>query len=129
MYLSVRRTRYTGALAALVGLLGGCARHIETRDVVSPDHEITLRIAHDLSGGAAVPDVTSVYLLLPKASASNGTLIFKGSTMWNFSAAWRGSRIIELSYTDGFVSKCVPVAELSAAVKVSVLGCKLGGAT
>jgi hypothetical protein len=111
------------AIAGLIGILWGCSREIETKDVYSSDRAFIIRIETDESGGAAVSDVTSVYLLA-SASMENKKLIFKGSSMAHFTADWRGPRLIDISYTDGFVSQCAVGPILSGDQSVTILGCK-----
>lgn len=116
--------KHAAALVGLSAVLCGCSKHVETKETRSPDGRVVLRIEVDESGGAAVPDVTSAFLLMPNASPATKKLIFKGSAMSAFSAEWSGPGVITLSYTNGYVSACAATAELSAEVKVSVLGCK-----
>ena len=67
-------------IAYLIGFLWGCSKEIETKNIYSSDGVFILRIETDESGGAAVSDVTSVYVL-PSASIKDRKLIFKGSSM------------------------------------------------
>lgn len=105
--------------------LNGCARRqVEVHDALSPDGKITLRIEVDETGGAAVPDVTSVYLFLSDAGPNRKRLAFKGSAMSSFDAAWRGSRSVVLSYGAGYVSACNAMLGLPGEIKVDVVGCR-----
>jgi len=115
----------SGAIACLIPVLFGChdKRIVETKDLYSPDGQVILRVEVDETGGAAVPDVTNVYLLMPNGRTAS-KLLFRGSAMSNFSATWRAPGQIELSYSDGYVSQCDPAPVLSADKKVSVVGCK-----
>jgi hypothetical protein len=110
--------------ACLVFVPIGCARHLETKDVYSPGGRLFLRIEIDESGGAAVSDVTSVFLFLSNSGASSGELIFKGSAMSNFSADWRGPDLVQLAYTDGYVSICDAAPAPIAQKGIRVIGCK-----
>jgi hypothetical protein len=111
------------AIACLIGFLCGCSKEIETKDIYSSDRVFILRIETDESGGAAVSDVTSVYVL-PSASIKDRKLIFKGSSMSHFRADWRGTGIVEISYSDGFVSQCNGEPILFGDKSVKLLGCK-----
>ena len=113
-----------GSLVLLTIILSGCSKKIETKEVYSPDREFILRTEIDESGGAPVADVTSVYLRLSSSSSRHGQLVFKGSAMGEFNAAWEQASLIRLSYTGGYVFTCMPTAELAPDKKVSVLGCK-----
>jgi hypothetical protein len=110
-------------IACLIGILWGCSKEIETKDIYSSDRAFIIRIETDESGGAAVSDVTSVYLL-PSTSMNNKKLIFKGSSMANFRVNWQGPGQIGLSYSDGFVSQCNGGPILFGDRSVKVSGCK-----
>lgn len=111
-------------LIACAAVLIGCTEHIERRDVRSPDGRLTLRLEINESGGAAVPDVTSVFLLSSQPPGAGGKLIFRGSAMSQFDAIWGNSRQVILSFQGGYVSTCVATVMLAANVKVAVMGCK-----
>ena len=104
-------------------LLTACSGPVETHQSSSPDGSITLRVEIDEGGGAAVADVTSVFLIPTNASGTSKTLIFKGTAMSNFSAKWRDDQTVELSYTAGYVSKCDPEPTLDTRRTVRVHGC------
>jgi hypothetical protein len=70
------RSKWVFVFACLVFALIGCTRHLETKDIYSPSGGFFLRIEIDESGGAAVSDVTSVYLFPSNSGASSGKLIF-----------------------------------------------------
>ena len=74
-------------------------------------------------GGAAVADVTSVFLIPASSRGASGALIFKGSAMSHFSAKWRDDQNVELSYTAGYVSKCDPEPTLDTHQTFRVHGC------
>ena len=127
-----REVGCAGLLAILLLMICGCSDSskslIDTTDVKSPDGEIILRLVDDRTGGAAVSGWMRVYALRSNAPASSKKVIFQGSAMGmgnfgNFSAIWRGARLIKLSHTGGYVVECHPTVELSADMKVSVLGC------
>lgn len=103
--------------------LAFCSNEVETHEVYSPDRKLVLRIAVDWSGGAAVSDLTSVYVF-PAASPKKGNTLFKGSAMSEFSANWLGPRQIAVSYNDGYVSQCDSALVLSTGERISVSGCK-----
>jgi len=111
------------AIACLIGFLWGCSKEIETKEIYSSDRAFILRIETDESGGAAVSDVTSVYVL-PSASIKDRKLIFKGSSMSHFRADWGRTGVIEISYSDGFVSQCNGGPILFGDKSVKLLGCK-----
>lgn len=112
------------ALAALAVLLVGCSRQIVSRDIVSPDGQLTLRIEVNEGGGAAVPDVTSAYILPSGSFGAHQELIFKGSAMSSFRANWRTPEAVALSFSGGYISQCNKTAIISRKFKVSVLGCR-----
>lgn len=122
------KSRYAGILACLVsGVLCGCSRGpVEIHDIRSPNGKVILRIEINEAGGAAVPDVTSAYLFFADTGPTNKQLIFKGSAMSNFSATWRGQKLIVLSYSAGYVSTCNARPVLPAEVKINVIGCRAG---
>lgn len=113
-----------GALAALAILLVGCSRKIVSRDILSPDGQLILRIEVNESGGAAVPDVTSGYILLSGSSAAHEELIFKGSALNSFSADWRAPEAVSLSFSGGYISQCNKKAVVSPKLTITVLGCR-----
>jgi hypothetical protein len=121
--MQIRKYLRATALACLVAL-SACSKQVETKDVYSPDKAIILRIETNEGGGAAVPDVTSVYLLAANASTADKVLIFKGSAMSDFKADWSGQGAVELSYTNGYVTECERSAALSTGTKIAVEGCK-----
>jgi hypothetical protein len=116
------------ALVLVVLLLHGCDRYdatrVESKDVPSPNGELTLRIEDNESGGAAVAGQTSAYLFPSGSSADGGKLIFRGSAMDGFSASWRGPDRVDLSYTGGYVTTCNGGPIVLRDISVSVSGCK-----
>jgi hypothetical protein len=114
---------YLCVISSLIGILCGCSKEIETNDIYSPDKVFILRIETDETGGAAVSDVTSVYVL-PSVSTKDRKLIFKDSSMAHFTADWRGAALIEISYSDGFVLQCNGGPIVFGDKSVRLLGCK-----
>jgi hypothetical protein len=112
-----------GVILSLFGIFCGCSKEIETEDIYSADRAFILRIETDETGGAAVSDVTSVYIL-PSMSTKDQKLIFKGSSMAHFAADWRGTGLVEISYSDGFVSKCNDEPVIFGDRSIKLLGCK-----
>ena len=113
-----------GAFVACAALLIGCSTRVVTRDMQSPDGRLILRIEVNESGGAAVPDVTSAFVLAAQPSGARKEQIFKGSAMSYFSASWKTSREVMLSFNGGYVTTCTAVAVVPPDFKVGVLGCK-----
>jgi len=111
-------------LAAFAILLVGCSRQIASRDILSPDGRLILRIKVNESGGAAVPDVTSGYILPSGSSAGHEELIFKGSAVDSFRADWQTSEVVSLSFSSGYISQCNKKAVVSPKLKITVLGCR-----
>jgi hypothetical protein len=121
------KLKYVGLLVCLTAILGACSKdEVDTTEIYSTDKEVALRIEVNWGGGPAAADMTTVYVFLPNSPGARKRTIFKGSAMSHFSASWRGARVIEVSYKDGYVSECDPTAELSAGTQVSVVGCKPG---
>jgi hypothetical protein len=112
------------ALVAFAVVLVGCSKQIVSRDILSPDGRLILRIEVNESGGAAVPDVTSGYILLSGSSAAHEELIFKGSAVDSFNAAWRTPEVVSLSFSGGYISQCNKKAVMSPKFKITVLGCR-----
>jgi len=121
--MSPTRSTPLCALAAVAVLLPACSRRVETNETVSPDGKLALRIEIDESGGAAVSDVTSAFVI-GRDSGAAPELIFRGSSMSGFAGKWRDGATIQLSYTDGYVSKCNSAPVLSTGRRLGVLGCK-----
>lgn len=105
-------------------LLVGCSKHIASTDVRSPDGRLILRIEINESGGAAVPDVTSAFIVPSRSSTAHKELIFEGSAMSHFDANWTNSGQISLSFQGGYVTACNSSVILPPNFKVTVLGCK-----
>jgi hypothetical protein len=114
------------AVVCLLASLSCCStkQQIESKEIYSPDKKLVLRIDIDESGGAAVSDVTKVYVLSPNDRKLAPKLIFDGSSMSSFTAEWRGPTLVELSYKDGFVSKCASSAAVLASPPIQISGCK-----
>jgi|SRR5579863_7426663 hypothetical protein len=121
--MTPRRVLRLCVVLGAAGLLIACSGPIETHQGSSPDGSITLRVEIDEGGGAAVADVTSVFLIPARPSGAAKTLIFKGSAMSNFSARWRDNQTVELSYTAGYVSKCDSEPTLDTRRSLRVVGC------
>jgi hypothetical protein len=119
-----RFTKLCTVLITVAALLSACSRHIEAKESPSPDGNATLRVEDDLSGGAAVSDVTSVFLMSRDSSAIPRQLVFKGTGMWNFTAKWQDNDTVELSYTKGYVAKCDPAPVLKPGQRFHVRGCQ-----
>ena len=111
-------------LVACLALLAGCSEHIVSRDIWSPDGRLAIRIEINEGGGAAVPDVTSAFIVEARPSAAWKQLIFKGSALSYFDARWASSEQISLSFQGGYITTCNTSAVLPANLKVTVLGCK-----
>lgn len=111
-------------LVACAVLLVGCSEHIACREVRSPDGRLILRIEINESGGAAVSDVTSAFIVLSQPSTAHRQLIFEGSAMSYFDARWVNSGQVRLSFQGGYVTTCNSLAVLPPNFKVTVLGCK-----
>ena len=112
-----------GVLIALVAVLAGCSKQIETRYIRSPSGALTLRIEINEGGGAAVPDVTSAYVFASDSASDHASLIFRGSALDHFEANWQGSNLVALSYGTGYVSTCKRLERLSTGQEVRVSGC------
>jgi hypothetical protein len=122
--MQIVKPLYAAVLVCSVSFFSACSKQVETKDIYSPDKTIILRIETNEGGGAAVPDVTSVYLLAANASIAGKSLIFKGSAMSDFSAEWDGQGTIKLSFTNGYVTECDRSPALSTGEKMTVQGCK-----
>ena len=109
-------------VVACATLLIGCSKNIVGRDVRSPDGRLTLRIEINESGGAAVPDVTSAFIL-PFQSAEK-ELIFRGSAISHFNANWKSSERVVLSFDGGYVTTCNAAVVVPPNLKITVQGCK-----
>jgi hypothetical protein len=119
--------RLTFRAVVLSALLFGCTKEpekMETSDVPSPNGRLVVRIEVNESGGAAVPDVTSAYLIVSGSSTAPRELIFKGSAMYSFKVSWQSPETVSLSYTGGYVSTCNAAPVVAPDLKVAVLGCK-----
>jgi hypothetical protein len=114
---------FFAALTA-IGLVSACSRNIVAEESTSPDGKITLRVEDDLSGGAAVADVRSVFLKPVNSSHATGQLIFKGTAIGDFSAKWQNNDTVELSYTNGYVARCESAPLLTTGQRFHVIGCK-----
>lgn len=118
-------TRITACvLVGCAALLLGCSSHIVSRNVPSPDGRFTLRIEVNEGNGAAVPDVTSAFILPARPSAAHKELIFAGSAMSYFNASWTDSGQVLLSFRGGYVTRCSSSADLASNLRVTVVGCK-----
>ena len=123
MHLSAKIRYAITLILAGIGLQG-CSRDIHSTDTVSPGGDLILRVEINEGGGAAVSDATSVYILLSGAPSDKGKLIFNGSAMSTFKAAWNGPQTITISYVDGYVSSCDSAPTVSSGKTVRVIGCK-----
>lgn len=111
--------------ACLIAAASGCdKKRIVSSDIYSPGKDLVLRVEIDETGAAAVPFVTSAFVLPPKSSAAAGKLIFKGSAMSDFRAVWGGQDEIDISYGGGYVSQCDPGPVNFADRSVRIVGCK-----
>ena len=119
--LSVTRI-YTMTLTLV--MLSGCLKQVDVKEVYSPDNTYVLITEIDESGGAAVPDITSVYLRLSTAPPEDKQLIFEGSAMSHFAAVWRGNDVMQLLYARGYVTTCLGKGSTPSLAAITVLGCK-----
>lgn len=111
-------------LAVCTLLLIGCSRHITRTDVPSRDGRLVLRIEVNESGGAAVPDVTSAFILSAQSSTAHEELVFRGSAMSHFNGSWSNSGEVRLSFRGGYVTTCKTSVILPSNLKITVMGCK-----
>jgi hypothetical protein len=111
-------------LVGCAALLVGCSSNIVSRDIPSPDGRLLLRIEVNEGGGAAVPDVTSAFIIPSRTPAAHKELIFTGSAMSHFDARWSNSDQVILSIEGGYVTTCNTSVTLPPNLRVAVMGCR-----